>query len=78
MIEVFNPRFAHVAQGAGALERRCTGAIWSEGPVWMARGKAALWSDIPNNRKLRWTQLISPFVAERQIISGLATGGVKR
>ncbi len=54
MIEVFDPRFAPVAQGATALERLCTGAVWSEGPVWMHEDGSVLWSDIPNNRMLRW------------------------
>jgi gluconolactonase len=53
-IEVFDARFAAVAQGAGALERLCTGAIWSEGPVWMRETGEVLWSDIPNNRILAW------------------------
>ncbi len=54
MIEVFDPRFASVAAGAGTLERLCTGALWSEGPVWMHEDDSVLWSDIPNNRMLRW------------------------
>jgi gluconolactonase len=53
-IEVFDSRFAAVAQGAGALQRLCTGAAWSEGPVWMREDRSLLWSDIPNNRMLRW------------------------
>ena len=53
-LEVLDPRFAPVATGAGALQRLCTGAVWSEGPVWMAEDNALLWSDIPNNRMLRW------------------------
>jgi gluconolactonase len=54
-IAVFDPRFAAVAQGAGGLERLCTGAVWSEGPVWMREDQSLLWSDIPNNRMLRWS-----------------------
>jgi gluconolactonase len=54
MIEVFDPRFNKVASSAGALERLCTGAVWSEGPVWMYEDDSVLWSDIPNNRILRW------------------------
>ena len=54
MVEVFDPRFAGVAQGAGALQHLCTGAAWSEGPVWMHEDDSVLWSDIPNNRMLRW------------------------
>jgi gluconolactonase len=53
-IEVFDARFAAVAAGAGVLERLCTGAVWSEGPVWMREDASVLWSDIPNNRMLRW------------------------
>ncbi len=53
-IAVFDPRFAAVAQGASGLERLCTGAVWSEGPVWMREDQSLLWSDIPNNRMLRW------------------------
>lgn len=53
-VEVFDPRFATVAAGASALERLCTGAIWGEGPVWMHEDDSVLWSDIPNNRMLRW------------------------
>jgi gluconolactonase len=52
--QVFDTRFATVAQGAGALERLCTGAAWSEGPVWIRETGALLWSDIPNNRMLSW------------------------
>ena len=56
MIDVFVPRFAPVAKGAGALEQLCTGATWSEGPVWMQEDDSVLWSDIPNNRMLRWSE----------------------
>ncbi len=53
-LQVFDPRFEPIATGAGPLQRLCTGAIWSEGPVWMAEDQSLLWSDIPNNRMLRW------------------------
>jgi gluconolactonase len=53
-VDVLDPRFAAVAQGASALDRLCTGAIWSEGPVWMHETAELLWSDIPNNRMLSW------------------------
>jgi gluconolactonase len=53
-IDVFDDRFTAIARGAGPLERLCTGAVWSEGPVWMREDGSVLWSDIPNNRMLRW------------------------
>ena len=41
-----------------ALEKLCTGTIWAEGPVWIdsASGGYLLWSDIPNNRMMRWSE----------------------
>ncbi len=52
--ELLDARFASVLHGAGRLERLCTGAIWSEGPVWIRESSELLWSDIPNNRMLAW------------------------
>jgi gluconolactonase len=39
------------------LEKLCTGMIWAEGPVWIdsQQGGYLLWSDIPNNRMMRWS-----------------------
>ena len=53
-IQVLDPRFASVAHAAGLLERLCSGAEWSEGPVWLRETGSLLWSDIPNNRMLCW------------------------
>jgi gluconolactonase len=52
--EIHDARLAPVMRGA-ALERLCTGATWSEGPVWMHEDACVLWSDIPANRILRWS-----------------------
>ena len=54
-IEVLDGRLAPVVRNATALERLCTGATWSEGPVWIAEDDSVLWSDIPGNRMLRWS-----------------------
>jgi len=54
-IEVLDARFAPVVAHAPMLERMATGAIWSEGPVWIAEDDSVLWSDIPNDRMLRWS-----------------------
>ncbi len=53
-VQILDPRFAHQAEGATELERLCTGAVWSEGPVWLRENQTLLWSDIPNNRMLSW------------------------
>ncbi|WP_091181504.1 SMP-30/gluconolactonase/LRE family protein [Paramicrobacterium humi] len=42
-----------IAEGA-ELERLWTGAIWSEGPVWLPALGVLRWSDIPNSRILEF------------------------
>ncbi|CAG0950199.1 gluconolactonase [Burkholderiales bacterium] len=54
-IEVLDARFAPVVAHRPRLERLATGASWSEGPVWIADDDSVLWSDIPNDRMLRWS-----------------------
>jgi gluconolactonase len=39
-----------------SVERLFTGCRWAEGPVWFGDGRYLLWSDIPNNRILRWDE----------------------
>jgi len=55
-VTILDPRFAPVAAHRPLLERLATGAIWSEGPVWIAEDESLLWSDIPNDRILRWSE----------------------
>ena len=44
------------AQPNAPIQRLWTGALWSEGPAWNAQGRYLVWSDIPNNRQLRWLE----------------------
>ena len=55
-IEIVDPRFAKYVIGNAAVERLYTGCRWAEGPVWFGDGRYLLWSDIPNNRILRWLE----------------------
>ena len=55
-VEVIDPRFAKYKVGSAAVERLYTGARWAEGPVWFGDGRYLLFSDIPNNRMLRWLE----------------------
>ncbi len=55
-VEVLDPRFARYRVGAAAVERLYTGCRWAEGPVWFGDGRYLLWSDIPNDRMLRWDE----------------------
>ncbi|HTU55435.1 MAG TPA: SMP-30/gluconolactonase/LRE family protein, partial [Acetobacteraceae bacterium] len=53
-IEVLDKRFPR--QGNAAVERVATGFRWAEGPVYFRDGGYLLWSDIPNNRIMRWLE----------------------
>jgi gluconolactonase len=55
-IEILHPSFAKYRQSNAAIERLYTGARWAEGPVWFGDGRYLLFSDIPNNRMLRWAE----------------------
>jgi gluconolactonase len=55
-IEVLDPRFAKYWVFSAAVERLYTGTRWAEGPVWFGDGRYLLFSDIPNNRILRWLE----------------------
>jgi gluconolactonase len=54
---VVDPRAETLEITGQVLERLATGAVWSEGPIWMREDGAVLWSDIPGNRILRWHEL---------------------
>ena len=46
--------FRHLVNGSARFETLFTECRWAEGPVWFADGNYLLWSDIPNDRILRW------------------------
>ncbi len=56
MIEVFDSRLEKVLLPSRELEKLCSGAKWGEGPLWIAEYDCVIWSDIPNNRILRWNE----------------------
>ncbi|WP_158746060.1 SMP-30/gluconolactonase/LRE family protein [Acidisphaera sp. L21] len=55
-VEILDPKFAPYRIALAAVERLYTGCRWAEGPVWFGDMRAVLWSDIPNNRILRWDE----------------------
>jgi gluconolactonase len=51
-----DPSFNALVQPNTSLARLWTGALWAEGPAWSSQGRYLVWSDIPNNRQLRWLE----------------------
>lgn len=51
-----DPGFNSLIQPNTPIQRLWTGALWMEGPAWSAQGRYLVWSDIPNNRQLRWLE----------------------
>jgi gluconolactonase len=51
-----DPLFNQVIQPNAAIKRLWTGALWTEGPAWSAQGRYLVFSDIPNNRQMRWIE----------------------
>ena len=51
-----DPAFNALRLGNTPIQRLWTGALWMEGPAWCSQGRYLVWSDIPNNRQLRWVE----------------------
>ncbi len=54
--EVWDPRFERLVFGNVQVEKLWSGCRWAEGPAWFAAGRYLVWSDIPNDRMLRWDE----------------------
>lgn len=55
-LRVIDPRFERLILGLAAIERVGTGFRFSEGPVWFGDTRQLLFSDIPNDRILRFDE----------------------
>ena len=53
-VQVLDDSFLALRLMSGTVEQRATGFYWAEGPVWFGDGRFLLFSDIQNNRILRW------------------------
>jgi gluconolactonase len=55
--EIFDERFKSILLSDSKLEKLASGAVWSEGPVYLESDQSVIWSDIPGNRLLRWSKV---------------------
>jgi gluconolactonase len=53
---VVDKRFHRLALPYVRVERLHTGCRWAEGPAWFGGGRYLVWSDIPNDRVMRWDE----------------------
>jgi gluconolactonase len=54
--EIHDPKFRYLTVGSAALDELYNGCRWAEGPVWFADLNCLIFSDIPNERMLRYSQ----------------------
>lgn len=55
--ERIDPRFNICIPGPERIERLWTGGRWCEGPAWFGAHRSLVWSDIPNNRMMRYDEI---------------------
>ena len=55
-IVTIDPAFAQLRVNNTAIQRLFTGGMWDEGPAWCSQGRYLVWSDIPNDRQLRYIE----------------------
>ncbi len=51
-----DPRFTRLVFGHANLEKLTSGCRWAEGPAYFPAGRYLIWSDIPNNRMMRFDE----------------------
>ncbi|MEP7070637.1 MAG: SMP-30/gluconolactonase/LRE family protein [Usitatibacter sp.] len=55
-VEILDPRFERLRVKSASVERLADGCRWCEGPVWFGALRTLVWSDIPNDRMMRWDE----------------------
>jgi len=54
--EILDQRFRRLFNGSAKVDKLFTGCRWAEGPAYFAAGRYVVWSDIPNNRMMRFDE----------------------
>jgi gluconolactonase len=54
--EIIDLRFSRLFNSSAHVEKLFTGCRWAEGTAWFPAGRYLVWSDIPNNRMLRYDE----------------------
>jgi len=75
-VRVLDKRFEKYYLYHARVERHAQGYRWAEGPVWFGDGRYLLWSDIPNDRIMRWEEETGAVSIFRKP-SGFANGNTR-
>ncbi len=75
-IKSLHPDFAKYQLASAAVEMLAGGTRWAEGPVWFGDGRFLLWSDIPNDRIMKWNETDGAVSVFRQG-SNMANGNTR-
>lgn len=54
--EILDDRFWSLVKTSARVEKLWQGCRWAEGPAWLPAHRSLVWSDIPNNRMLRYDE----------------------
>jgi gluconolactonase len=55
-IKILDARFTPLVLGNAAIETSASGCRFTEGPVWFGDLRCLLWSDIPDDRMMKWEE----------------------
>ncbi|MCC7547978.1 MAG: SMP-30/gluconolactonase/LRE family protein [Burkholderiales bacterium] len=75
-IEILDEGFDRYRIKSASVERIAHGFRWAEGPVWFGDGRYLLWSDIPNDRIMKWEEETGAVSVYRKP-SGFANGNTR-
>ncbi|KAA9383844.1 SMP-30/gluconolactonase/LRE family protein [Neorhizobium galegae] len=70
--EIHDEAFRQLIVASAALEELYSDCRWAEGPVWFADLNCLIWSDIPNQRMMRWAPEggVSVFRSQSNFVNG--------
>jgi gluconolactonase len=74
--KILDPRFAAIVLANTPVQRIAGDCLFTEGPVWFGDLRCLLWSDIPNDRIMRWEEETGAISVFRRP-SGYANGNTR-
>ena len=75
-VQILDQKFAKYRLFNASVEKLASGTRWGEGPVWFGDARCLLWSDLPNDRILKWDETASAVSVFRRP-SGHANGNTR-